>query len=204
MMRLSIGGSEFDTEQWAYNQSPANDLLLTNFTALDDRDIRKVEQIRAIKKAANIENIKIFGSAWSPPSWMRTFTGGSLRLLQQRYYQTWANYQVKFLNLMCDQKLPLWAISTNSEGVEQFLNIHNVDVELLWTPYTFGQWITENLGPWAAAIRNSVDADVRAVNIVFNDVRLTSLMQLQYPQTIDYMDGITLTSIRTSNKGRTT
>lgn len=124
MLRISIGGSDFDTEQWAYNQLPANDLFPTNFTFLGDSDIRKVQQIHAIKKAANIKDVKIFGSAWSPPPWMKSWGGWSTGSLNEQYYQTWANYHEKFLNLMSDQKLPLWAISSNSERLRNYLDLN--------------------------------------------------------------------------------
>lgn len=42
MMRLSIGGSDFDLEPWAYNEEPQNEVKLSNFTKLDARDEDKV------------------------------------------------------------------------------------------------------------------------------------------------------------------
>lgn len=42
MMRLSIGGCDFDLEPWAYNEQPKNEVKLSNFTKLDPRDENKV------------------------------------------------------------------------------------------------------------------------------------------------------------------
>lgn len=42
MTRVPIGGSDFDLEAWVYNELPANDKHLTNFTKLDQRDLDRV------------------------------------------------------------------------------------------------------------------------------------------------------------------
>lgn len=42
MMRVTIGGSDFDLEPWAYNESPTHDVGLSNFTELDERDLKIV------------------------------------------------------------------------------------------------------------------------------------------------------------------
>lgn len=44
MMRMPIGGCDFDLEPWAYNELPVNDLTLSNFTQLDPRDIENVNE----------------------------------------------------------------------------------------------------------------------------------------------------------------
>lgn len=42
MMRIPIGGSDFDLAPWAYNEQPTHDLNLSNFAQLDDRDLKRV------------------------------------------------------------------------------------------------------------------------------------------------------------------
>lgn len=42
MMRIPIGGCDFDLAPWAYNEKPRNDVNLTHFTALDQRDLERV------------------------------------------------------------------------------------------------------------------------------------------------------------------
>lgn len=42
MMRIPIGGSDFDLTPWAYNEIPAHDKNLSNFQKLDDRDLKRV------------------------------------------------------------------------------------------------------------------------------------------------------------------
>ena len=42
MMRIPIGGCDFDLSPWAYNEMPTHDRHLINFTKLDQRDLDKV------------------------------------------------------------------------------------------------------------------------------------------------------------------
>lgn len=42
MMRIPIGGCDFDLSPWAYNEKPINDVNLSNFVQLDQRDLDKV------------------------------------------------------------------------------------------------------------------------------------------------------------------
>lgn len=128
MMRIPIGGCDFDFEPWAYNESPTNDIKLENFTRLDKRDVDRIEQINELKKVAQIDEIKLMGAAWSPPKWMKSnnkWTGYSH--LKTEYYQTWAEYHLQYLRLMAAQNMDYWAISTGNEplnGVIGWFFIH--------------------------------------------------------------------------------
>lgn len=149
MMRMSIGGCDFDLEPWAYNEYPEHDPLLSTMKAVDKRDLAKLEQIKELKKVSKNHDIKVIGAAWSPPTWMKTngdWTGYSA--LRDEYYQTWADYHVRYLELMNAQNFSFWAISTGNEplnGVimQQFVRF----MSLGWLPSEQGKWLAENLGP---------------------------------------------------------
>lgn len=116
MMRIPIGGCDFDFKPWAYNESPMNDIKLQNFTRLDKRDLDRIEQINELKDVTQIDEIKLMGAAWSPPKWMKSnneWTGYSY--LKPEYYQTWAEYHLQYLRLMAAQNVSYWAISTGNE-----------------------------------------------------------------------------------------
>lgn len=72
MMRLPIGGCDFDLEPWAYNEEPKNDVMLSNFTSLDPRDLQRNDQLHQLMEITRNFDIKFVGSAWSPPKWMKT------------------------------------------------------------------------------------------------------------------------------------
>lgn len=116
MMRIPIGGCDFDFEPWAYNESPMDDVKLANFTKLDERDLKRIDQINEIKEVAQIDEIKLMGAAWSPPKWMKSnndWTGYSS--IRPEYYQTWAEYHLQYLRLMAAQNMTYWGISSGNE-----------------------------------------------------------------------------------------
>lgn len=42
MIRIPIGGCDFDFAPWAYNEYPMHDANLSNFEKLDERDRKRV------------------------------------------------------------------------------------------------------------------------------------------------------------------
>ncbi|KAH8278992.1 hypothetical protein KR018_012131, partial [Drosophila ironensis] len=191
-VRMSIGGCDFDLEPWAYNELPRNDLKLTNFTALDPRDLQKIRQLRRLKSVAQINELKIMAAAWSAPTWMKTnerWTG--FGTLKTEYYQTWANYHLKFLELMQAENMPIWAISTGNEplnGVIGFVFVHFMSMG--WTPWQQAMWLSDNLGP---SLRNSAHSQV----LIFgnDDQRYTypswfRKMRSSRSDSLGYLDGL--------------
>jgi O-glycosyl hydrolase len=78
------------------------------------------------------------GAAWSSPPWMKTsnrWNGPSA--LKPKYYQLWADYHLRFLQLMQKQNISFWAISTGNEpmnGVFGWIAIKWLN--LGWLPST--------------------------------------------------------------------
>lgn len=71
MIRIPIGGCDFDLEPWTYEMDSPNDIHLLNFTKLDERDRARNLQIKEIRKITGNESIKILAAAWSPPIWAK-------------------------------------------------------------------------------------------------------------------------------------
>ena len=60
MMRIPIGGCDFDLSPWAYNEMPTHDRHLINFTKLDQRDLDKViQRIMNISLNQNIQIVSV-------------------------------------------------------------------------------------------------------------------------------------------------
>lgn len=167
LMRFPIGGCDFDVEPWAYNEFPEHDPDLTGFTKLDKRDLEKLDQINELKRVADNYDIKLIGAAWSPPRWMKTngdWTGFSA--LRDEYYQTWADYHIKYLELMHDNNFSFWAISTGNEplnGVTLSSFVHFMS--LGWMPKDQGRWVGENLGPTLRKSSKSSNVKVRNIHV---------------------------------------
>jgi glucosylceramidase len=154
LMRFPIGGCDFDIEPWAYNEFPEHDPFLTGFTKLDQRDLEKIEQVKELKKVSKNYDIKVVGAAWSPPRWMKTngeWSGFSA--LRDEYFQTWAEYHVKYLELMKQHNFPFWAVSTGNEPLNAVIYPHFVKFMTLgWLPREQGRWLGDHFGP---AMKNS-------------------------------------------------
>src|SRR6266853_2665946 len=97
LLRQPLGASDFSTiGNYSYDDMPAGqtDPNLTNFsTSHDDAYI-----IPVLKQALQINPaVKIIGTPWSPPGWMKTsgsMIGGNLK---PEAYSPLANYFVKFI-----------------------------------------------------------------------------------------------------------
>ncbi|XP_065074238.1 lysosomal acid glucosylceramidase [Ochlerotatus camptorhynchus] len=192
LMRIPIGGCDFDLKPWAYNEAPVNDGKLSNFTELDRRDVVKIEQIKELMEVSDNHEIKFMGAAWSSPRWMKTnndWTGSSR--LKPEYYQTWADYHIKYLQLMKEAGLNYWAISTGNEPMNAVIGFFFVRfMSLGWVATDQGKWVGNNLGP---ALRNSEFKDVKL--FAGDDQRYTfpwwfSQMDQGHPNATQYVDGL--------------
>lgn len=155
LIRLPIGGCDFDLEPWAYNEYPENDPNLTNFTAKHSNDDRRIDLLKEMMNFSQNSNIKIIAAAWSPPRWMKmnhSWDGQPDNQLKVEYYQTWADYHVRFLDMMSAHDIPIWAISTGNEPHFSpqlgFMTMH-------WTASNQAKWIAENLGPTVQKSKHS-------------------------------------------------
>ena len=60
--------------------------------------------------------IKFFGSTWAAPLWMKTnnkYYGNGF--IKKEFYQTWADYFVRFLEEYYKNGVPIWGITTQNE-----------------------------------------------------------------------------------------
>ena len=113
-LRISIGASDLSSTVFTYNDMPTGqtDPTLSNFSlSLDTVDLIPVlKQILAINP-----NIKILGSPWTAPVWMKdngNSMGGSL---QPQYYAAYANYFVKYIQKMQAKGIPIHSITVQNE-----------------------------------------------------------------------------------------
>ncbi|HRI26323.1 MAG TPA: glycoside hydrolase family 30 beta sandwich domain-containing protein [Ferruginibacter sp.] len=113
-LRVSIGASDLSASVFSYNDMPAGqtDPTLANFSlSLDTVDVIPVlKQIIAINP-----NIKIMGSPWSPPVWMKdngSSIGGSLL---PAYYGVYAKYFVKYIQAMQAKGISIDAVTVQNE-----------------------------------------------------------------------------------------
>lgn len=145
MERHPIGGSDFSTQAYAYNELPVDDPALSGFTALHPLELKRISYFEEMISATGNDDFKRICTAWSPPPWMKTnndFEGSSF--LKKEYYQTWADYHLKYLEKMNEANFPCWAVTAGNEPTNPLLVSF---MSLGWDPISQGKWVKENLGP---------------------------------------------------------
>ena len=113
-LRVSIGASDLNEYVFSYDDLKAGetDAELKHFSlSQDEKDVVPVlKEILAISP-----KIKIMGSPWSPPVWMKdngSSKGGSL---QPKYYEVYAQYFVKYIQAMKSHGIVIDAITPQNE-----------------------------------------------------------------------------------------
>ena len=140
-LRVSIGASDLDEMPFSYNDLPngETDINQTKFSIQKDKEnlIPVLKEILAINP-----NIKIMGSPWSPPTWMKTnksFIGGSLK---EEYYASYAKYFVKYIKAMASEGINIDAITVQNEPLHDGNN-----PSLFMNANDQAKFIKNHLGP---------------------------------------------------------
>lgn len=140
-LRVSIGASDLDDHVFSYCDLPPGqtDPELKNFSLSEDEAhlIPLLKEIIAINPA-----IRIMGSPWSAPSWMKTNNlpkGGSLK---PAFYDAYALYFVKYVEGMAKEGIPIDAITLQNEPE----NPGNTP-SMLMTADEQAQFVKASLGP---------------------------------------------------------
>jgi glucosylceramidase len=113
-LRLSIGASDLNRFVYSYNDlAPGeSDPELKRFDLGEDRKhvLPVLKEILAIAP-----NIRILGSPWSAPSWMKT--NGDVRggALKEEFYPAYALYLVKYVQAMQKEGVAIDAITIQNE-----------------------------------------------------------------------------------------
>jgi glucosylceramidase len=113
-LRLSIGASDLSEQVFSYDDLSAGntDINLDSFSLSRDTLylIPVLKEILAINP-----NIKLLGSPWSAPAWMKTngsSVGGNLK---QEYYSVYAQYFIKYIQAMKAKGITIDAVTIQNE-----------------------------------------------------------------------------------------
>ncbi len=113
-IRLSIGASDLNEKVFSYNDLPEGqtDLEQAKFDLGPD----KADVIPVMKEILAINpKIKIMGSPWSPPLWMKTTYDARGGMLKPEYYGAYAKYFVRYVQDMQKAGIPIDAITVQNE-----------------------------------------------------------------------------------------
>lgn len=112
IIRTSIHSCDFSSESHTYIEE--GDAELKTFSIEKDKKFR----IPMIKRATSLikDDLVFYASPWSPPAFMKTnnnmLQGGKLL---PEYYQTWADYFVKFIEAYEAENIPVWGVTIQNE-----------------------------------------------------------------------------------------
>ena len=140
-LRLSIGASDLDATVFSYDDLPAGqtDPGLARFSLAPDEQhlIPVLKEILAINPA-----IKLLGSPWSPPVWMKTNEASKGGSLKPEFYGAYAQYFVQYLRAMQAHGIVLDAVTVQNEPLHPGNN-----PSLLMTAEPQAEFIGQHLGP---------------------------------------------------------
>ncbi|KQR69854.1 glucosylceramidase [Pedobacter sp. Leaf176] len=140
-IRLSIGASDLNEKVFSYNDLPEGqtDLEQKKF----DLGLDRVDVIPVMKEILAINpKIKILGSPWSPPLWMKTAYDARGGMLKPEYYAAYATYLVKYVQQMKKEGITIDAISVQNEPLHPGNN-----PSLLMVAPDQAIFVKQNLGP---------------------------------------------------------
>ena len=111
ILRTNMNSCDFSSDMYTYVSE--GDKELSTFNIDHDRKFK----IPLIKKAfAKAPDSKLFISPWSPPAYMKSnkdmLKGGKLL---PEFYDTWANYYVKFIESYKTEGINIWGLTIQNE-----------------------------------------------------------------------------------------
>ena len=179
-IRLSIGSSDLNDFVFSYDDLPdgETDVDMKKFDLGPDKKniIPMMKEILAINPS-----IKILGSPWSPPTWMKTNHDTRGGRLIPKYYAAYAKYFVKYIQAMKAEGINIDAVTIQNEPLHPGNN-----PSLLLTAPEEKDFIKNNLGPAFKAAGIKTKILIYDHNADRPDYPITILDD---PQAAKYIDG---------------
>jgi glucosylceramidase len=113
-LRVSIGASDLSASVFSYDDMPAGqtDPTLQHFSLSKDT----INLVPVLKEILAINgNIKILGSPWSAPAWMKDNESSVGGKLLPAYYGVYADYFVKYIQAMAAKGITIDAVTIQNE-----------------------------------------------------------------------------------------
>ncbi|NEU09646.1 glucosylceramidase [Flavihumibacter sp. R14] len=140
-LRISVGASDLSAVPFTYDDMSAGqtDPTLKNFTI----DRERTDLIPVLKQIIALNpDIRIMGSPWTAPTWMKTnnsFVGGKLK---PEYYGVYAKYLVKYIQAMKEEGITIDALTPQNEPLHDGNN-----PSMLMLANEQADFIKNHLGP---------------------------------------------------------
>ncbi|UOG77119.1 glucosylceramidase [Hymenobacter tibetensis] len=179
-LRLSIGASDLDAKVFSYDDMPEGqtDPTLAKFSLAPDQ----THLIPVLKEILVINpTIKILGSPWSPPTWMKTNNNSKGGSLKPEFYDAYARYFAKYIQGMKAEGIRIDAITVQNEPLHPGNN-----PSLLMLAEQQAEFVKKHLGPTLKAEKLDTKIIVYDHNADRPDYPITILND---PEAKKYVDG---------------
>jgi len=140
-LRISIGASDLSESVFTYDDMPdgQSDQEMIHFSI----DAEKKDLIPVLKEILEINpSLKIMGSPWSAPVWMKTNGSSHGGSLKTECFEPYAMYFVKYINAMKAEGISIDAITIQNEPLHPGNN-----PSMYMTATDQAAFIKNNLGP---------------------------------------------------------
>ncbi|QDU71020.1 glycoside hydrolase family 30 beta sandwich domain-containing protein [Mucisphaera calidilacus] len=180
-LRLPMGASDFSTSHYTYNdlQPGQTDPTQTHFSLEPDLEHR----IPALQQAKSINpNLKLMGSPWSAPAWMKTnnsLYGGSLK---SSSYEAYAAYFRRFVEGYSGYGLAIDAVTVQNEPLHTTPSYPS----MLMPTYQQSTFIGDHLGPLFES--SGINTKILAYDHNWDEWNY-ALTVLNDPEASGYIDG---------------
>jgi glucosylceramidase len=180
-LRVSIGASDLSASVFSYddNGTPALPDTSLQYFSLANSEFDLVPVLKQV--VAINPNIKILGSPWSAPLWMKTNNSSVGGTLQPKYFDVYARYLVKYVQAMKAEGITIDAITPQNEPMNP-----NNNPSMLLSATDEAAFIKNNLGPafaTAGLTTKIIDFDHNCGNPEY------PLAVLADPGALAYVDG---------------
>lgn len=160
--RVPIGGTDFSTSVYSYDDSIDDDLNLTRFSIDVDERSGKLPLVRAAlarskSSSSSSSNgsrnsndgsvMRLFASCWGPPAWMTTRNSTLNATLRDRpggpIHRAYAKYLSRFVSEYAAAGVNIWAVTTGNEPTGNGGKWQ----DLRFTAAMQRDWLARDLGP---------------------------------------------------------
>ena len=179
-LRISIGASDLSDKVFSYDDIAAGetDTEMAQFSI----DQEKTDLIPVLKEILAINpSVKILGSPWSAPLWMKTNNSSIGGNLKSEFYDAYAKYFVKYIKAMASEGITIDAITVQNEPLYGGNN-----PSMLMSAAEQASFIKQSLGPAFAA------AGIKTKIIIYDhnaDQPAYPITVLNDPDAAKYVDG---------------
>ena len=181
LVRTNMNSCDFSSESYTYVKD--GDTSLKSFSVAHDEKY-KIPMIKEAQKLIG-NDFTFYFSPWSPPAWMKSnhnmLKGGRL---EEKYYQTWANYYVKFIQEYQKRGINVWGLTIQNEPMAV-----QTWESCIYTAEEEGNFLKNNLGPtlWKNGFKDKkVIIWDHNRDLIYQRATTT----LQDPETAKYAQGI--------------